>query len=193
MKSKLVLLAFLSTSVVALSGFSLFGGDKEEGSVSLQRMADAMFAVMEADRANYTKEVVHRMQNVEKIVDADEFWEDKKALPLPAQMFRLGAERVAEKDLGFTYGLLSQWPINKQNKAKTKTEKEGLAYIAENAGENFYGSEKLGSDTYFTAVYPDVAVSKACVSCHNEHKDSPRTDFKLGDTMGAVVIRIKAD
>ena len=37
---------------------------------------------------------------------------------------------------------------------------------------------------------PDVAVAPVCVSCHNEHPDSPKTDFELGDVMGGVVIRI---
>ena len=40
------------------------------------------------------------------------------------------------------------------------------------------------------AVYADVAVSPACVTCHNAHKDSPRDNFELGETMGGVVIRI---
>jgi len=31
----------------------------------------------------------------------------------------------------------------------------------------------------------DVAISKACISCHNKHKDSPKTDWKLNDIMGA--------
>ncbi len=26
--------------------------------------------------------------------------------------------------------------------------------------------------------------------CHNNHKDSPRTDAEVGDVMGAIVIRI---
>jgi hypothetical protein len=39
-------------------------------------------------------------------------------------------------------------------------------------------------------VYPDVAVAPACVTCHNAHKDSPRTDFEMGDVMGGVVVRI---
>lgn len=60
----------------------------------------------------------------------------------------------------------------------------------DNSGENFYGEEKLGDVTYFTAVYPDVAVSPACTTCHNDHKDSPRTDFDIGDVMGGVVIRV---
>ena len=51
---------------------------------------------------------------------------DESALPLPAQMFRMGAEMVAEKDPGFTYSLLSIWPINKQNTPRTDVEKAGL-------------------------------------------------------------------
>jgi len=57
-------------------------------------------------------------------------------------------------------------------------------------GENYYAEEQLGGQTYFTAVYPDVAVAPVCSACHNEHKDSPRSDFKLGDVMGGVVIRV---
>ena len=115
---------------------------------------------------------------------------DKKALPLPAQMFRFGAERVSEKTKKFSYSLLSLWPVNAQNAGRTPLEKEGLKYVVDNKGKNFYGEETLGGKKYFTAVYADIAVSQACVSCHNEHQDSPRNDFKLNDVMGGVVIRI---
>ena len=105
-------------------------------------------------------------------------------------MFRAGAEAVTELTDEFTYSLQSEWPINKQNAPRTEIEKAGLQYIGQNPGENFYGEEKLGDVTYFTAVYPDVAVSDACTVCHNEHKDSPRTNFKVGEVMGGVVIRV---
>ena len=67
--------------------------------------------------------------------------------------------------------------MNAQNKPKTDVEKAGLKFIAENPGENYYADEDLGGQKYFTAIYPDVAVAGACISCHNAHKDSPRTDF----------------
>lgn len=158
--------------------------------IAPEQMTDAIFAVIEADRASYTNNVVNRLQNEEKVIQADEHWKDNKALPLPAQMMRMGAERVAEKDAGFNYALLSLWAINKQNKPRTELEKEGLQFVIDNPGQNFYGRETLGDTEYFTAIYPDVAVSPACVSCHNDHIDSPRTDFELGETMGGVAIRI---
>ena len=158
--------------------------------VSPQKMADALHVVLEADRTVYTRNVVNRLQNQENVIKASEYWKDDKALPLPAQMFRMGAEMAAEKNAGFTYGLLSLWPVNKQNAPVTDVEKEGLEYVAKNIGSNFYAEETLGGQRYFTAIYPDTAVADACVSCHNDHKDSPRTDFKLGEVMGGVVVRI---
>lgn len=161
--------------------------------ISPQKMADAIFAVIESDRTVYTKRVVNRLQNEEEVITAEEHWEDEKALPLPAQMLRYGAERVAEQNLGVTYALLSTWPINKQNEAVTDVEKEGMEFIVANPTKRFYSDETLNGEKYFTAVYQDLAVSEACVTCHNDHLDSPRNDFEIGDVMGGVVLRIKLD
>ena len=158
--------------------------------VSYQRMADALHAVMDADRTVYTRTVVNRLQNEEKVIEASEHWKDDKALPLPAQMFRFGAEMVTEKKAGFTYSLLSLWPLNKQNAPRTGAEKAGLKAVADKPATPYYTEEVLGGKKYFTAVYSDRAISPACVSCHNEHRDSPRSDFKLGNVMGGVVLRI---
>lgn len=183
----------LALGIVLVGSIALSGcGEKssEPHGISPQKMADALHAVMESDRTVYTRKVINRLANEDKVIKTSEHWQDDKALPLPVQMFRMGAEMVTEKDVGFTYSLLSMWPVNKQNKPKTPLEKEGLQFVVDNLGKNYYGKEKLGDTTYYTAVYADVAVAPACVACHNKHTDSPRHDFKLGDVMGGVVVRI---
>jgi hypothetical protein len=163
-----------------------------------------LHAVMQADREVYTTHVVNRLVNEQHVrlapvdggasepLQPSERWKSERGtLPLPAQMFRMGAERVAEHDSGFHYALLSEWPINKQNKTKTEVEKTGLLTVIGNQGQKpYYGNETLGDQKFFTAVYADTAVVSACVECHNAHKDSPRHDFKVGDVMGGIVIRI---
>jgi len=166
--------------------------------ISPKAMADALHVVMDSDRTVYTRKIVNRLVKKDKVIEASEHFEDEKALVLPAQMFRFGSELVAERteklpDVNFSYSLQSLWPINKQNEPKTDAEKEGLQYIVDNKGENFYTVEELGGQKYFTAVYADSAVAPVCVSCHNDHKDSPRRDFELGDVMGGVVIRIPVE
>jgi len=177
-------------SAVALAGLAACGGGKPAGGISPQQMADALHTVLETDRTVYTRLIVNRLQNEEKVIKASEHWKEDKTLVLPAQMFRAGAEMVRDKGATFSYSLLSLWPINKQNAPKTDVEKTGLKYIVDNKGKNYYAEETLGGKKYFTAVYPDAAVAPACVTCHNGHKDTPKSDFKIGDTMGGVVIRI---
>lgn len=177
--------------VTGVSMLTLAGcGDEQAGGISPQQFTDALHLVMESDRAVYTKKVVNRLAKDEKVIKASEHFMDDKALPLPAQMFRFGAERVASKTGEFSYSLQSLWPINKQNAPVTQAEKTGLQFIVDNPGQNYYSEEELGGQKYFTAVYPDVAVAPVCASCHNEHKDTPRSDFKVGDVMGGVVIRV---
>lgn len=177
-------------AAAVLAGIIGCSGGGASGGIEPKAMADAIHAVLESDRTVYTKNVVNRLQNDEKVIRASEHWKDDKALPLPAQMFRMGAEMVQQKNAGFSYALLSLWPVNKQNAPKTDAEKQGLQHVVDHAGEGYYTEETLGGTRYFTAVYPDVAVAPACVTCHNEHKDSPRRDFAIGSVMGGVVIRI---
>lgn len=191
MTSKAVLLGtMLSVGSVGVLLGGCADSTAKSGGINPKDVADALHAVLESDRTVYTKFVVNRLVKEEKVIKASEHWKDDKALPLPAQMFRMGAETVAEKNANFSYSLLSLWPINKQNEPKTEAEKSGLKFIADNPGQNFYTEEELGGTKYFTAVYPDVAVAPACVDCHNDHKDTPKSDFKIGDVMGGVVIRL---
>jgi hypothetical protein len=166
--------------------------------VSVKAMADALHMVMDSDRTVYTKTIVNRLVKKEKVIKASEHFEDDQALALPAQMFRFGSELVAERaaknpDVEFSYSLQSLWPVNRQNAPKTEAEKTGLQYVVDNVGKNYYTTETLGGKKYFTAIYPDIGVAPVCVACHNAHPDSPKTDFRLGDVMGGVVIRIPVE
>lgn len=192
---KLSLTAAIATAAAATFAIADIPEEADQPSVSPRAMADALHLVMDSDRTIYTRKIVNRLAAKEKVITASEHYEDDNALVLPAQMFRYGAEMVAERakdkpDVNFSYSLQSLWPVNEQNAPRTDAEKAGLAYVAENKGENYYTVETLGDIKYFTAVYADVAVAPVCVSCHNEHKDSPKRDFEIGDVMGGVVIRI---
>jgi len=179
----------------ALIGLGVASAAVADDMVSVKVMADALHLVLDSDRTVYTKTIVNRLVKKEKVIKASEHFEDDKALALPAQMFRFGAELAMQRasdmpDVDFSYSLQSLWPINKQNAPKTKAEKEGLKFVVDNPGQNYYTTETLGGKKYFTAVYADTGVAPVCVACHNKHPETPRSDFKIGDVMGGVVIRI---
>ncbi|WP_235034203.1 Tll0287-like domain-containing protein [Roseiconus lacunae] len=181
--------------LITLSGCSNSeASSSTAGSITPRQFADGVHAVMMADRTVYATHVVTNLKKQDAPVTADEYWQDtENAIPLPAQMFRMGAELVDENpEAGFTYALRSKWPLNEQHKAKTDFEKEALDFISDNPGDNFYGEEELGGKKFFVAVYPDRAVAEACWSCHNDHpsrgEDYP--DFAKDDVMGGVLVRV---
>ncbi len=198
LKFKPLILAAGSTALLSAATAWATSEEANKPMITPKAMADALHLVMDSDRTIYTKKIVNRLTKKEKVIKASEHFDDEKALVLPAQMFRFGSELVAKRaekldDVNFSYSLQSIWPVNKQNAPKTAAEKEGLKFVAENKGKNYYTTESLGGTKYFTAVYADTAVAPVCVSCHNDHKDTPRRDFKLGDVMGGVVIRIPVE
>ena len=77
MKSKTMFAA-----VMAATGFTV--AVPAHAQVSYKDMANALHAVMEADRTVYTRLIVNRLQNEEKVIKASEHFKDDKALPLPA-------------------------------------------------------------------------------------------------------------
>lgn len=189
----------ISIGALSLAGAALaIAQTQTNASVPVKAMADALHLVMDSDRTVYTRLVVNRLVKKDKVIKASEHFKDDKALPLPAQMFRFGAEMTMKRaeelpDVNFSYSLQSNWPINKQNAPKTDAEKTGLKFVAEKKGQNYYTTETLNGKKYFTAIYADTAVAPVCVACHNAHPDTPKKDFKIGDVMGGVVIRIPID
>ena len=165
------------------------GPHVEGGGVAPKDVADAIAAVVAADRAVYAREVVNRLAATEKVITASEHFRDDKALPLPAQMLRMGAAEVKKGPAGVSYALLSPWPINRRNGPVTEAEKSGLPRVVA-TGQTLYVEETLGGRRYLTAMYPDTAVVEACAGCHDRHEDSPKRDFKVGDVMGALVVRV---
>jgi len=158
-------------------------------SLPIETAADYVHAVIEADRDVYTRHVVERMQS-KGIVVASENWVEKNTLPLPIQFLMESGRLVAKKGTKIRYRLISLWPINTQNAASTEFEREGLGTFITQPNRPYVGFAELEGGRYFQAIYPDLAVTQACIGCHNAHPTSPKRDFKLNDVMGGIVISI---
>jgi hypothetical protein len=174
---------------IALPGALIAGKSAAPPGILPAIVADYVHAVIEADRAIYTKHVVDRMQE-KGVVAASENWESQNTLPLPAQFLIDSARMVAKKDRGIRYRLVSLWPIYERNGPATDFERGGLEAILKQPDKTYTGYVESGGRRYFQAIYADVAVAQACIGCHNAHPNSPRRDFKLNDVMGGIVITL---
>jgi hypothetical protein len=151
-------------------------------SVSYQRMADGLHAVLRAANAAWLG------------AETDQPGARDPASDSPsashAAFLRRTVQEIATHGAEFSFAMRSAWPISPLGAPQTGLEEEALATLQESPGEPLFRDEQLGGRAYFTAVYPEIATSNSCVDCHNQNAASPRRDFAEGDLMGVLVIRI---
>src|SRR5512147_2199560 len=156
--------------------------------VPAETVAEYVYAVIESHRAFYTTHVVERLDEQE-VTKADGDWRSKKKmLPLPVQFVTESSEMLSTKFTGIRYRLISLWPINPRNSPKDQEGKHSLEVLGERPERPVTSTIKIEGQDYFRAIYADLAVSPACVACHNNHPNSPKKNFQVGDVMGGLVI-----
>ncbi|MCH8156657.1 MAG: DUF3365 domain-containing protein [Nitrospinae bacterium] len=166
--------------------------ETKDPSIAPEVVADYIHAVLESDRTVYSEHIVNRLQK-KNITYASEHWWEENALLLPAQFLLNASDLIIGKQSGLDFKLISLWPINSHNGAANEFEHLGLEYVARNPVRPFIRISKIGGKQYFQSLYPDFAVTPACVSCHNAHPDSPKRNFKLNDVMGGIVLTFPID
>ena len=145
----------------------------------------AVFAIVEAEndvvRELWTKQIVEAGQKNGLRFDKDWREPSVEAGPLPALFLRETAESLRRSPVPLYLFLGSDFPINDANKFT------GLqtAYFNEikRTGEPQFFFD--GDIRFQTAMFADIAVTEACVSCHNNEPETTKTEWKLGDIMGA--------
>lgn len=156
------------------------------------KAASYIHALIEANRKNYTENVVEKLHR-QGVAEAVEHWRDEKGVPLPAQFLLESGRLVAQKDMKFSFRLASLTPIYVWNGPTTDFERKGLDAVVKDPNQPFTGFVRLSGGRYFQAIYPDRAVAESCVNCHNTHPNSPRRDYKVNDVMGGIIISIPID
>jgi len=172
------------------------------GATSLARSSDAkldpakvasqIHAIIQANRTLYATQVVSKLQ-AKGLITINEFWKTEDTLPLPAQFLIESGRMASEQSGGLKYRLISLQPVYAWNAPSTQFERKGLEAVTKDPSQPYSGYVNVGKERSFQAVFADVAVSNACVDCHNNHPKSLRKDYKLNDVMGGIVVSIPVD
>lgn len=158
--------------------------EEKEKSEKLYSIHEAFTIVArenEIARTLYTKAIVGAGKD--KGLKFDENWhkDNVEAGPLPALFLRATSSEIQKTSVPLGLFLGSDYPVNKANEFAGK-QKELFEEIKKDRKPKFFFDESSGK---YTAMFPDLAVAQACISCHNEHPETPKTDWKMGDIMGA--------
>ena len=187
MTSKAMTVIAVIATIAVLAVSNIFAKSGTSVGVPPETVADYLRAVIMAHRHFYTIHIANRLRQ-ERIVDVSENWKTNHSLPLPVQLVQETSEIAELTGPNVRYRLISQWPINKANAATTEFERRGLKEVQARPTRPYDSIVEGSAEQLFEAVYADVAVTAACVECHNAHPSSPKKDFKVGDVMGGLVI-----
>jgi adenylate cyclase len=149
--------------------------------VAIERVFRILAAENDTVRALWTADIVGAGGKAG--LKFHEKWRDADVLagPLPALFLRESATAVQKSKVPLGLFLGSDYPISQSNRF-TGVQAEHFRRVRATGNPEFFLAADIAR---YTAMFPDYAVTAGCVSCHNEHAQSPKTDWKLKDMMGA--------
>lgn len=141
-------------------------------------------------RKYYVNNIASVVAKGSDIKPAIEHKDNPKAIPLPATMIHdLGG---LLEDKGVSVKLYSKYPFpNRANRQLDDFNQKAWDYLVQNP-EGVYKHVELRDDKQIVRVaIADTMSAQGCVSCHNNHPDTPKNNWVLGDVRG--VLEIDAD
>ncbi len=175
--------ATMTGAIVVLVGMSLtfplgHAADKEK-----DLAAKYVLATAKAFRTVYVKGVIAKAK--QSGVKPKEDWAKvQHAIMLPAQFVKAAGAELKE----FELGLIGIAPVYKSNSPKTKAEAEALKELEANPKKKVI---TFTDGIHFKGLSADFAIVQGCADCHNSHPKATRRDWKKGDLMGAIVVRMR--
>jgi signal transduction histidine kinase len=139
-------------------------------------------------RTLYTSEVVSRAKKHGMKVTHDyEDYDD--AIPLPATLSMKLGNRLGQRESGAQTYLYSDHPFpwRKDGRARDDFQRLALTQLREQPDRPVYRFEDFQGRPSLRYATADL-MHKSCVSCHNTHADSPKTDWQVGDVRGMLEV-----
>ena len=157
--------------------------------VSVQLLFEVLAVENDAVRGLYTREIVGPGKKVQLAFDEDWSKPSVHAGPLPALFLRGVAQQLERSPVPVSLFLGSDFPIEAAN-SFDGAQVEAFRRVKSEGEPQFFFDETTNRHT---AMFADLAIAGPCVNCHNEHSGSPKTDWELGDVMGATTWQYPAD
>lgn len=120
-------------------------------------------------------------------IEPEEDWMGKDhAIMLPFQFVKMSTQQMGIKELEIA--IVSLTPLYASNFPKTPAEAEALEEMTAKPQRDLL---TFKDGAAFKGIMGDFAVAQGCADCHNTHPNAVKHDFKKGDLMGAIIVRLK--
>jgi adenylate cyclase len=161
----------------------------EQPSLSTAEALTMLAYENDVTRTLFTKEIVGHGKPQGLAFHENWTDEDIVAGPLPALFLRGVATELSKSEVPLNLFLGSDYPIESSNLFSGRQQLEFAAMREDLAPRHFLDP----ASGEHVSMFPDFASAGPCVSCHNGHERSAKSDWKLGDLMGATTWSYPAD
>lgn len=158
-------------------------------SQALQNAALYAQAIQEA-RTLYSSEAVHRVEMLAGVTVTHDYAKHKGAIPVPATYLIELGQHLSDKNPGMSVRLYSDYPFpwrKAEGGPRDAFEREALRHLTQHPEQPFYRIETFQGRLALRYAQADI-MQASCVSCHNNDKNSPKRDWRVGDVRGALEI-----
>lgn len=146
-------------------------------------------AIKEA-RTLYSSDIITPLNTAEVINFTHDYNPTKVTVPVPATFLIELGKNLTKKNPQVSLRLYSDYPFpwrREEGGVRDDFERQAITYLTKNPTEKFYRVDNFRGKPAFRYAEGDI-LSSSCVNCHNTHRDSPKTDWKVGDLRGILEI-----
>jgi len=140
-------------------------------------------------RKYYVNNIVKKVHAGSDLRASIEHKNNPKSFPLPATMIHDLSELMAQE--GTQLRLYSAYPFpNRASRVNDEFANQAWDALSVDSSRSFIKVEKLKGIQTVRVGVADTMVAQGCVDCHNNHPQTPKNDWKLGDLRGVLEINI---
>lgn len=152
---------------------------------ALRRQASDLNSVISSVRAYYATNVVGRVLANPGTTQVIHNYESVPgAIPIPATLSLELGKVIGAQQQNINYRFVSDYPFKNRTPHQLDAfETSALESLRANSDQKIVDVSSSLFDDQVRLVAP-ILMGAACVSCHNSHPESPKTDWKVGDVRG---------
>ena len=143
-----------------------------------------------AIRGYYTKNIIKKVLSTSDVKANYDHKNIDKVIPLPATFIHELSEQLQQQNI-VTLKLYSPFPFpNRTNRTLDQFSKDAWQKLKNDPKKSYYITDTINGEPTVRVAIADTMSQQGCVNCHNNHPETPKSDWKLGDVRGVLEVQI---
>jgi methyl-accepting chemotaxis protein len=156
---------------------------REEATRQGQQIADQFKSI----RGYYTENVINKVVKSGSLKPSTNHKHEPDGVPLPATFIHDVSALLTKKDINVNLYSDYPFPVRKDRKLD-EFQKGAWSFLTANPDKVYSRQETRNGKEVVRVAISDKMAAEGCVTCHNSHPESPKTDWKLGDVRGVLEV-----